>query len=57
MQQEHLQILRNSGRHLLTVINDILDFSKMEADKMKLYIIAFNGVAMMVTEPSLPSGM
>ena len=31
-----------SANLLLAVINDILDFSKMEADKMKLYIIAFN---------------
>ncbi|KAH8706560.1 hypothetical protein BGZ61DRAFT_350691 [Ilyonectria robusta] len=34
--------IRVSADLLLTVINDILDFSKMEADKMKLYIIAFN---------------
>ncbi|KAF7535257.1 hypothetical protein G7Z17_g13234 [Cylindrodendrum hubeiense] len=34
--------IRVSAELLLTVINDILDFSKMEADKMKLYIIAFN---------------
>jgi signal transduction histidine kinase len=34
--------IRVSADLLLTVINDILDFSKMEADKMKLFIVAFN---------------
>ncbi|KEY64471.1 hypothetical protein S7711_07219 [Stachybotrys chartarum IBT 7711] len=34
--------IRVSADLLLTVINDILDFSKMEADKMKLYVSAFN---------------
>ncbi|KAF4126309.1 Signal transduction histidine kinase [Geosmithia morbida] len=41
-QQEMADSIRVSADLLLTVINDILDFSKMEADKMKLYIIAFN---------------
>ncbi|PHH60562.1 hypothetical protein CDD82_2262 [Ophiocordyceps australis] len=45
LNQEQLDMadsIRVSADLLLTVINDILDFSKMEADKMKLYIIAFN---------------
>ncbi|KAI0013328.1 putative histidine kinase HHK1p [Xylariaceae sp. FL0662B] len=41
-QQEMADSIRISAELLLTVINDILDFSKMEADKMKLYVIAFN---------------
>ncbi|KAI0862578.1 putative histidine kinase HHK1p [Xylaria cubensis] len=41
-QSEMAESIRVSADLLLTVINDILDFSKMEADKMKLYIIAFN---------------
>ncbi|KAH0598992.1 hypothetical protein MHUMG1_03106 [Metarhizium humberi] len=41
-QLEMADSIRVSADLLLTVINDILDFSKMEADKMKLYIIAFN---------------
>ncbi|KAF7551048.1 hypothetical protein G7046_g7830 [Stylonectria norvegica] len=41
-QLEMADSIRVSAELLLTVINDILDFSKMEADKMKLYIIAFN---------------
>jgi len=34
--------IRISADLLLTVINDILDYSKMEADKMKLFVVAFN---------------
>ncbi|KAI2641971.1 putative histidine kinase HHK1p [Xylaria nigripes] len=41
-QVDMAESIRVSADLLLTVINDILDFSKMEADKMKLYIIAFN---------------
>jgi signal transduction histidine kinase/predicted ATPase/CheY-like chemotaxis protein/serine/threonine protein kinase len=41
-QQEMADSIRVSADLLLAVINDILDFSRMEADKMKLYIIAFN---------------
>ncbi|CAJ2511506.1 Uu.00g071310.m01.CDS01 [Anthostomella pinea] len=41
-QLEMADSIKVSADLLLTVINDILDFSKMEADKMKLYIIAFN---------------
>ncbi|KAK3304236.1 uncharacterized protein B0T15DRAFT_399366 [Chaetomium strumarium] len=41
-QLEMADSIRVSADLLLTVINDILDFSRMEADKMKLYIIAFN---------------
>ena len=45
LNQEQLEMadsIRVSADLLLTVINDILDFSRMEADKMKLYISAFN---------------
>ena len=41
-QLEMADSIRVSADLLLTVINDILDFSKMEADKMKLFVIAFN---------------
>ncbi|RPD46170.1 PAS domain S-box protein [Hymenobacter sediminis] len=41
-QQEHLRILRNSGRHLLTVINDVLDVAKIEAGKLELEQMAFD---------------
>ncbi|KAI0882444.1 putative histidine kinase HHK1p [Annulohypoxylon maeteangense] len=46
-QLEMADSIRVSADLLLTVINDILDFSKMEADKMKLYITAFNPEEMM----------
>ncbi len=41
-QQEMLEIVHNSGSHLLTVINDILDFSKIESGKLELDEHAFD---------------
>jgi CheY-like chemotaxis protein len=35
-QQKSIDIIGNSGKHLLTLINDILDFSKVEAKKMNI---------------------
>lgn len=32
--EEYLDIVANSGRHLLSIINDILDMSRLEAGKM-----------------------
>jgi PAS domain S-box-containing protein len=42
VQQEHLRILRSSGRHLLTVINDVLDVAKIESGKLELEQIPFD---------------
>ena len=35
-QKEMLNLIKNSGRHLLSLINDILDFSKIEAGKLDI---------------------
>ncbi|MDC0335988.1 ATP-binding protein [Pseudodesulfovibrio sp.] len=35
-QREHLDMIRDAGRSLLTIVNDVLDISKIEAEKLEL---------------------
>ena len=41
-QRHGINLVHQSGKHLLTLINDILDFSKIEAGKLRLESSVFN---------------
>jgi signal transduction histidine kinase/CheY-like chemotaxis protein len=41
-QAEHIEILKYSGDHMLSLVNDILDFNKIEAGKIELEHTTFN---------------
>jgi CheY-like chemotaxis protein len=62
-QQEYVNNILTSGRHLLSLINDILDLSKVESGKMELEPSAFllreslDASMMMLREKALKSGI
>jgi CheY-like chemotaxis protein len=62
-QSETLQVISESGHHLLELINDILDLSKIEADKMDLQLSTVNitstcqAAVRMIKQPALKKGV
>jgi CheY-like chemotaxis protein/nitrogen-specific signal transduction histidine kinase len=62
-QQEYVNNILTSGRHLLSLINDILDLSKVESGKMELELSAFllreslDASMMMLREKALKGGI
>ena len=40
--KENINIILDSGQHLMTILNDILDFSKVEENKLELEVAPFN---------------
>ena len=45
--KENINIILDSGHHLMTILNDILDFSKVEENKLELEVAPFNFVQVM----------
>jgi signal transduction histidine kinase len=62
-QEEYVQDILSSGRHLLSLINDILDLSKVEAGRMELELSRFDlpaaigGAVILVRERATRHGL
>ena len=63
IQEEYLNDMLESSRHLLSLINDILDLSKVEAGKLEMSLSEFNlkellsGSLVMVKEKAMKHGI
>ena len=45
--KENINLILDSGHHLMTILNDILDFSKVEENKLELDVAPFNFIQVM----------
>ena len=53
---QHLDLIRSSGEHLLTIINDILNISKLDAEKMEIFPEAMDPVEVISESVRMMSG-
>ena len=54
--RQHLDVIRSSGEHLLTVINDILNIAKLDAEKMEVFPEALDPVEVLAESINIMKG-